>query len=88
MIPPPKRNVLLIMKRLDRSISLTPCPWSWYRCLFLLQPEACGRSSGLASECHLGRRGVGRNWSRGVMDDNRRKPKYERGMLRGGSATD
>ena len=38
------------------------------------------RSSGLASECHLGRRGVCRNWSRGV-DYNRRKPKDECGML-------
>ena len=74
------------MKRLDRPIFLTPRPWLWYRCLFLLQPEACGRSSGLASECHLGSlRGVHKNWLRGVMDYDRRKPKYERGMLRGGS---
>ena len=83
LLPTSKRNVLLILKRLDRSIFLTPCPWSWYRCLFLPQPEACRRSSGLASECHLGRRGVCRNWSRGVMDHNRHKPKYEHGILTG-----
>ena len=87
LLPPAKRNVPLIMKRHDRSIFLTP-RLSWYRCRFLLQPEACGRSSGLASECHLGRRGVSRNWSRGVMDYNRRKPKYERGMLTGRNAKD
>ena len=80
LLPPTKRTVLLIMKRLDRSIFLTPRPWLWYRCVFRLQPEAGGRSSGLESECHLGRRGVCRNWSMGV-DYNRRKPKYKRGML-------
>ena len=29
-----------------------------------------------------------RNWLRGVMDYNCRRPKYERGMLTGGSAKD
>ena len=64
LLPPAKRNILLIMKRLDRSIFLTPHLWSWYRRLFLFLPEACGRSS------------------------NRLKPKYERGMLTGGSEKD
>ena len=86
-LPPMKRNVLFMMKCLDCSIFLTPHPWSWYHCLFLLQSEAWGHSSGLASECHLGRKGVHRNWSRGV-DYNHCKPKYECGMLTGGSAKD
>ena len=76
------------MKHLDRSIFLTPHLWSWYRRLFLFQPEACGRSSGLASDFHQGGKECVQKLVGGVMYYNPRKPKYKRGMLMGGSAKD